>query len=67
MSKCKSHSGAKKRFRVNCNNKVKHRSANRGHNLGKESNTTTKNRRRRSCFTNTAAQNKLLRILGLKG
>ena len=37
MPKQKTHKGMKKRFKVTASGKVKHRSANRGHILGKKS------------------------------
>ncbi|MCA9027307.1 MAG: 50S ribosomal protein L35 [Planctomycetaceae bacterium] len=37
MPKQKTHKGMKKRFKVTATGKVKHRSANRGHILGKKS------------------------------
>jgi large subunit ribosomal protein L35 len=43
MPKQKTHKGMKKRFKVTANGKVKHRTANRGHILGKK----TGNRKRR--------------------
>ncbi len=37
MPKQKTHKGMKKRFKVTASGKIKHRSANRGHILGKKS------------------------------
>jgi large subunit ribosomal protein L35 len=43
MPKQKTHKGMKKRFKITASGKVKHRTANRGHILGKKSG----NRKRR--------------------
>ena len=36
MPKIKTHSGFKKRFKVNCNGKVKHKQCGKRHNLSKK-------------------------------
>lgn len=64
--KAKSHSGAKKRFKVNAKGKVKSRSTNRGHNLGDKS-SANKTRRRMRKHVKDSAQTVIRKILGLVG
>ena len=62
MPKLKSHSGAKKRFRINKNGKIKKSSSNRRHILNKKS-TKRKRRLRKPGYvdsTNTSALKSML-------
>ena len=57
MPKLKSHSGAKKRFKVNKNGKVKYASTNRGHFMTEKSQKTKRRLRKGGYLTGKQAAN----------